>query len=45
MSFSSDLDTCLGNAGFPTLGQVFNGLTEALQEVSELQDALGTPPA
>jgi hypothetical protein len=40
MSFSSDLDTCLSNANFPTLGQVFSSLTEALQEVSELKDAL-----
>jgi hypothetical protein len=40
MSFSSDLDTCLTNANFPTLGQIFSGLTDALQVVSELEDAL-----
>jgi hypothetical protein len=40
MSFSSDLDTCMSNGGFPTLGQIFSGLTDALQVVSELEDAL-----
>jgi hypothetical protein len=40
MSFSTDLDTCLSNANFPTLGQIFSGLTDALQVVSELEDAL-----
>jgi hypothetical protein len=40
MSFSSDLDTCMSNGGFPTLGQIFSGLTDALQVISELEDAL-----
>lgn len=41
MSFSTDLDMCLNNSNFPTLGQIFSRLTDALQVVSELQDALG----
>jgi hypothetical protein len=40
MSFSSDLDTCMSNGGFPTLGQIFSGLTDALNVISELEDAL-----
>jgi hypothetical protein len=40
MSFSSDLDTCLSNGGFPTLGQIFTSLTDALSEISEVEDAL-----
>jgi hypothetical protein len=40
MSFSSDLDACMSNGGFPTLGQIFSGLTDALNVISELEDAL-----
>jgi hypothetical protein len=40
MSFSSDLDACMSNGGFPTLGQIFSGLTDALNVISEVEDAL-----
>jgi hypothetical protein len=40
MSFSDDLGACMNNAGLPTPAELFGSVTEAVQELSEIKDAL-----